>query len=110
MPFSHRIQRGEPLELTDKLEGNVFVLLKVVSHALAGRQFRGRSRVFLAFILRSTDHTTRLGNVYEQSRSFDILEFCSEAVISHICLIDVNVRERQIFTPILPRHGIPGTW
>ena len=32
--------------------------IKYLSHALAGRKFRGISTIFLDFILRSDDHTT----------------------------------------------------
>ena len=69
-----------------------------VSHALAGRKFRGPSTIFSAFTLRSADHTTWLGNVYGQSHSSRILVHLSEVVISYVCLI--NAKHPDI------RHGL----
>ena len=58
--------------------------IKYLSHALAGRKFRGISTIFLDFILRSDDHTTCFGNVYGQSHSFRILVHLSEVVIPYV--------------------------
>ena len=61
-----------------------------LSHALAGRNNRGASAIFLDISLRSDDHTTWFGNVYGQSHSSHILVHLSDVVISYVYFINAK--------------------
>ena len=77
--------------------------VKFLSHALVGRIFRGPSTISSIFILRYADHTTWLGNVYEDSHSSRIFVHSSGVVISYVYFMDLTHLK---LLDMGPEHGM----